>query len=284
MTSAQYSDLLSEVIQKNTGFLPANRRFKELQLPNEIDLQEAFQLQPHVISKVKKILDGMDSKTKYIIKERPTVKNLERVIKKHQRAKERNVYRDDPVLFSKYNGHHNSWFKAHCDFIGAHIMCDHKQIGVIFDALFRNFKVCIKRNLIKDHDKWENALLFCYVWDPETKYIIELQIGHPFIIYAHDRDSAIRNQGSKSIQLWDNNFVPNVVKKILGYRPDFDVLSALQRLYGSAKIEDDLMKILTGTYLVQNLSTAKTWVEDDETVFDYCREPDVSDYLDSLCV
>lgn len=63
-----------------------------------------------------------------------------------------------------------------------------------------------------------DIVVFAYVWTPEIKYIMEIQIGHPFAGYTFAMDSRIRDYGhvpGETIDLWNGNVYPTMRNEIL---------------------------------------------------------------------
>ena len=136
------------------------------------------------------------------------------------------------------------YFKVNSDFIGFRIKCAIHDIYKIINKLETNFNFFFERNKIIIGNKFTDIITYCYAYDYNTKYIIELQIGHPFGMYVFARDSYIRdNPNSNCIDLWNNNFYVNVRKKILE-NTDYNIYDNLQKIYGDCEIEQDLLNVL----------------------------------------
>lgn len=194
--------------------------FETLCLPAQADLDDAIGQSGLIEQKIISVLDEL--KIDHEMRSRTSPKKLERIVAKVADQAKRTKFR--------------SFLKVHSDFIAFQVKCDYTRTDEIFDALKKKFTLCIKRNSIRDADgNFVDVVLYCYVWDPETKYLAEIQFGHPFIIYVHARDSPDRDLApadKKFVDLWTDDFAWNVCQKILGEKPDFDVLGSLKKIYG----------------------------------------------------
>ena len=198
--------------------------FNELEINQDI-LNDAYLQNYNVKYKLKNIL--LPSYPNILIDTRK-FKKIERILEKKKNIKQ------------------DINFKINSDFIGFRIKCDISDIYKIIDLLRNKFDLFFERNSILYEDKYIDIITYCYAYDYKTKYLIELQIGHPFAMYVFERDSFIRdNKNCGLIDLWDNDFYINVKHKLLRdikYN-NYNIVENLKILYKDKEIEKELLNI-----------------------------------------
>lgn len=111
------------------------------------------------------------------------------------------------------------------------------------------------RNSIEDtNGNMQDIIQYAFAYVPSIKYIIEIQVGHPFAMYVFKVDSLIRDKrlaGSSTddiVDLWDNGFYDFVKSVILnnniGRKITIDDFIQMYPTKENIKDDKELMNIL----------------------------------------
>lgn len=148
------------------------------------------------------------------------------------------------ICVKRLKNNSDTHFKVNSDFIALRIECDIPEFSNKIRDVTNFFDMTFSRN------NWENddIVTFLFGYSKEYKYIVEIQILHPFASYVFTRDSYIRDNpklcayGCKIVDLWNNNFYTNVKNTILKKR----LKDELTQLYSlkNATVENELYEII----------------------------------------
>lgn len=153
-----------------------------------------------------------------------TFSNLGRI---EARSSSKNFTRVQEKMTEQTTGREN-YFKVVSDYIAARVPCDVAEICEKIDCLreivFNHGGIMHVRGatdentygLCKSPDKkYSDIVQFVYVWSKEIGVPIEFQIGHEFSAHTFEIDSELRDPTCKKIDLWGNDFYPNVKNYLL---------------------------------------------------------------------